>query len=107
MTHSVGVDSDSEESLVVPDTRFSQDEEDEEEEEEEEEVEVRQERRIERGNDISLYTQTSAEVSHAGGKKKKTPYLNTSRGRKSSELQTYNPSSTNRAVDGPTRSVLS
>ena len=107
MTHSIGVDSDSKESLVVPDMRFSQDKEDEEEEEKEEEVKVRQERRIERGNNISLYTQISAEVSYTSGKKKKTPHLNTSRGRKSSELQTYNPSSTNRAVDSPIRLVPS
>ena len=70
-------------------------------------MEVRQERRIERGNNISLYKQTSTEVSPAGGKKKKTLYSNTSKGRKSSELQTYNLSSINRAVDGFIRLVLS
>lgn len=98
VTQGAGVESDLEESQADPDMGFSWEE--EEEAEEIEEVEVRQERRIEQGNDISLYTQASAEVSQAGGGRKKTPHISTSRGRKSSEPQAHNPRSANGVVDG-------
>ena len=103
ITQYQGEDSDLEESQEDPDRRFSREEEYEEEEYEEEVREEREGRRIEQRGDISSYTQASADVSSASRQRRRAPYTNTSGGRKGSELQTHNPSSTGRVVDEPIR----